>query len=402
MSVEGDFIKLNKWLTPLSWIYGAVVGIRNALFDNGVLKSRSFDIPVISVGNITVGGAGKTPHAEYLVELLQDEYRVAVLSRGYKRKTHGYRLAEADTTMPQIGDEPYQMHKKFPNAHVVVDANRCRGIDRITTDEATKDTQVVVLDDAFQHRYVKPGLNILLVDYHRLIIYDELLPVGRLREQKKGKDRADIVIVTKCPKDIKPMGFRVLQRALNLYPYQELYFTTMTQLPLKPLFAEGKPLEKSGLLPNVLLLSGIASPEQIMEDMRNRCTSITPMHFPDHHQYTKSDAEAINTQYKLMSKPAIIITTEKDATRLENLPNLSAEVRSAIYVQPIHVTFMQDEEEKFNERIKSYVRKNQSNSRMAEKTDNAAPAERPTAVSSTPTAANDSDSAGNRPRTISF
>lgn len=407
MSVEGDFIKLNKWLAPLSWIYGAVVGIRNALFDNGVLKSRSFDIPVISVGNITVGGAGKTPHAEYLVELLQDTYKVAVLSRGYKRKTRGYRLANADTKMTQIGDEPYQMHKKFPNAHVVVDANRCHGIDRIITDEATKDTQVVVLDDAFQHRYVKPGLNILLVDYHRLIIYDELLPVGRLREPKKGKDRADIVIVTKCPKETTPMGFRVLQRALNLYPYQELYFTTMTQLPLKPLFAEGKPLEKSGLLPNVLLLSGIASPEQIVEDMRNKCTSITPMHFPDHHQYTKSDAEAINTQYKMMSKPAIIITTEKDATRLENLPNLSAEVRAAMYVQPIRVTFMQDEEEKFNERIKSYVRKNQRDSRMAEETDNAEPATdgmlfRQSELQGNPVAADNSNSAGDRPRTISF
>ena len=396
MSEEGDFIKLNKWLLPLSWIYGAVVGIRNMLFDNGVLKSRSFDLPIISVGNITVGGSGKTPHAEYLIELLHKEFKVAVLSRGYKRKSHGYHLAKADTTMPQIGDEPYQMHQKFPDAYVAVDANRCHGVDRLTGDDATSDTQVIVLDDAFQHRYIKPGLNILLVDYHRLIVYDELLPVGRLRESKRGKDRADIVIVTKCPKDITPMGIRVLQRAMNLYPYQKLYFTTMEQQPLRPLFKEGKPLEMSGLLPNVLLLSGIASPEQIMVDMKGKCTSITPMHFSDHHQYTKSDAEAINTQFKMMNKPAIIITTEKDATRLEHLPNLSAEVRQALYVQPIHVVFMQDDEERFNNRILSYVRENTTNGTVAVTADDihrednhAEPAD-------------NSDSAGDRPRTISF
>ena len=413
--MEGDFIKINKWLMPLSWIYGAVVGIRNALFDNGILKSREFALPVIAIGNITVGGSGKTPHTEYIVELLHDMFKVAILSRGYKRKTRGYRLAKSDTTMPQIGDEPYQMHEKFPDAYVAVDSNRCHGIDRLTSDEATKDTQVVVLDDAFQHRYVKPGLNILLIDYHRLIIYDELLPAGRLREPKKGKDRADIVIVTKCPKDTKPMGFRVLQRALNLYPYQDLYFTTMTQLPLKPLFAEGKPLEKSGLLPNVLLLSGIASPEQIMEDMKDKCTSITPMHFSDHHQFTKSDAEAINTQYKMMSKPAIIITTEKDATRLENLPNLSEEVRTAMYVQPIRVTFMMDEEEKFNEKIKSYVRKNTRDSTMAERTDSDSIEEQnglsgncdtkddsDTGLPGLFSDAYNSDNTGDRPRTISF
>ncbi len=395
--MEGDFIKINKWLMPLSWIYGAVVGIRNALFDNGVLKSREFDIPVISVGNITVGGSGKTPHTEYLIDLLHDKFKVAVLSRGYKRKTHGFRLAKQDTTMPQIGDEPYQMHKKFPDAYVAVDANRCHGIDMLTTKEETKDTQVVLLDDAFQHRYVKPGINILLMDYHRLITYDELLPAGRLRESKKGKDRADIVIVTKCPKDTKPMGFRVLQRTLNLYPYQDLYFTTITQLPLKPLFAEGKPLEEDGLLPNVLLLSGIASPEHIIEDMKGKCMSIKPMRFADHHLFTKSDAEAINTQFRMMKKPAIIVTTEKDATRLEHLKNLSDEVRAAMYVQPIKVTFMQDDEERFNNRIISYVRKNTKDSGMAEKANYQQPATRQADMP-----ADDSDNTGYRPRTISF
>lgn len=381
---------------PLSWIYGAVVWVRNTLFDNGVLKSREFDVPVISIGNITIGGSGKTPHTEYLIELLHKYFKVAVLSRGYKRKTHGFRLAKEDTTMPQIGDEPYQMHKKFPDAYIAVDANRCHGIDTLLKKDETKDTQVVLLDDAFQHRYVKPGINILLMDYHRLITYDELLPAGRLREPKKGKDRADIVIVTKCPADTTPMGFRVLQRTLNLYPYQELYFTTITQLPLRPLFAEAPPLQQPDMLPNVLLLCGIASPEHIMEDMKGKCVSIRPMRFSDHHQFTKSDAEAINTQFRMMPKPAIIVTTEKDATRLEMLKNLSDDVRAAMYVQPIKVTFMQDEE-KFNNRIMSYVRKNNGNCTMVERTDITT-----TAANQSDNSADDSDSTGYRPRTISF
>lgn len=231
MRTEGDFIKINDWLLPLSWIYGAGVRFRNWLFDVGIKKSRAFDIPVISVGNITVGGAGKTPHVEYLIRLLQDVAQVAILSRGYKRKSHGYVLAGPNTAMPEIGDEPYQMHQKFPNTFVAVDKDRCRGIDHLSFDDETRSTDVILLDDAFQHRYVKPGINILLIDYHRLIIYDKLLPAGRLREPLSGKNRADLVIITKCPKDLKPMEFRVLTKAIDLFPYQQLYFTTLDYDP---------------------------------------------------------------------------------------------------------------------------------------------------------------------------
>ena len=221
--MEGDFIKINEWLLPFSWLYGLGVGIRNTLFDLGILKSRSFDVPVISVGNITVGGSGKTPHVEYLIRLLHNKYRVAVLSRGYKRKTKGFILADENSTMKDIGDEPYQMHSKFKDVSIAVDRNRCNGIERITTDEATKDTDVILLDDAYQHRYVKPGINILLVDYHRLIIYYKLLPAGRLRESKEGKTRADIVIVTKCPKDLKPMSFRSEGSLPRRYTFYQRY-----------------------------------------------------------------------------------------------------------------------------------------------------------------------------------
>ena len=386
--MEGDFIKINKWLLPLSWLYGIGVWLRNLLFDTGVIKSRTFDVPVISVGNITVGGSGKTPHVEYLISLLHDKVKVAVLSRGYKRKSRGYRLAGAETTMPEIGDEPYQMHRKFPDIHVAVEADRCKGIETLLQSPETQDTQLVLLDDAYQHRYVKPGMNILLVDYHRLIIYDKLLPAGRLREPKEGKNRADIVIITKCPRDLKPMSFRVLQRAMALFPFQQLYFTTIDQCPLEPLFEEGEAAPKEENLPNVLLVTGIASPEQMVKDLKGHCRSITPMQFGDHHQFTASDVEAINMAYKMMEKPAVIITTEKDATRLETVSGLSEEVRKKTYVQPIRISFMLNEGDKFNNNIIDYVRKHQKNGRMAERTDD--------------NIAASGNSAGDRTRTIGF
>lgn len=363
--MEGDFIKINEWLLPLSWLYGIGVGIRNSLFDLGILKSRSFDVPVISVGNITVGGSGKTPHVEYLIELLRKRAKVAVLSRGYKRKSKGYVLSGPDTKMQEIGDEPYQMHKKFNDIYVAVDKDRCHGIERLTTDSETKDTDVILLDDAYQHRYVKPGINILLVDYHRLIIYDKLLPAGRLREPKEGKTRADIVIVTKCPKNLKPMSFRVLSRALNLFPYQQLYFTRLDYSDLHLLFGK-KTRPLSDITPNehILLLIGIASPEQMVQDLKPYCKDITPLRFADHHQFTDSDVEKINSTFASLPSPSCIITTEKDATRLENMQGLSEEVKRNLYVLPVKVKVMLDKQEKFEETIISYVHKNSKNSTL--------------------------------------
>lgn len=216
--MEGNLIKINKWLYPVSWIYGTGVWLRNKLFDWGIYKERKFDIPVISVGNITVGGTGKTPHTEYLIRLLQKDYKVAVLSRGYKRKSKGFVLARPDTSVQMIGDEPFQMKQKFPDIHMAVDRDRCHGIEQLCNSHIAPGTEVIILDDAFQHRYVKPGINILLVDYHRLICEDTLLPAGRMREPENGKSRAHIVIVTKCPKDITPMDLRVLSKQMELYP----------------------------------------------------------------------------------------------------------------------------------------------------------------------------------------
>lgn len=375
--MEGDHITINRWLTPLSWIYGFAVWIRNLLFDTEVLKSRTFAVPVISVGNITVGGAGKTPHVEYLVSLLHNRVKTAVLSRGYKRKSKGFVLAGSTTTIHEIGDEPYQIQKKFPNVRVAVDADRCHGIDTLLATPETKDTGVVLLDDAFQHRYVKPGINILLTDYHRIITDDVLLPAGRLREPISAKDRADIVIVTKCPADMNPMAYRVLQRSMNLFPYQNLFFTTIKYCPLSPLFIEAKPLmqpdfndkttiNSATLLPNVLLVTGIASPRHLIEDLTDYCKSITHISFSDHHEFSASDVESINFAYKMQKKPCIIITTEKDAMRMMDLKGLSRGVRENIYYLPIKINFLQGEEEKFNQIILNYVQKNQRDSRVAQ------------------------------------
>ena len=388
MRTEGDLIKINEWLLPLSWLYGIGVRFRNWLFDVGIKHSKAYNIPVISVGNITVGGSGKTPHVEYLIRLLQDKMKIAVLSRGYKRKSHGYVLADNDTTMPEIGDEPFQMHQKFPNVYVAVDAKRARGIENLQSDDATKDTDVILLDDAFQHRYVKPGINILLVDYHRLIIYDKMLPAGRLREPLSGKNRADIVIITKCPKDLKPMEFRVLTKAMDLYPFQQLFFTCINYDDLQGVFCEQVKKVEDLKEQHVLLLTGIASPKQMEHDLAPVVKTLTSLSFGDHHQFKAKDVERINQTFTSISEPRIIITTEKDAVRLRETEGLCEDVKQHIYALPIKVSFMLGQEENFNEKIISYVRKNSRNSILVKRKDD--------------DKSKDCNHLGNRPRTISF
>jgi len=387
--MEGDFIKINDWLRPLSWIYGCGVKLRNFLFDIGVLKSRAFDVPVISVGNITVGGTGKTPHVEYLVRLLQQHLRVAVLSRGYKRKTSGFLLATDTTTARDIGDEPFQMKQKFKGLTVAVCKQRVKGIERLVEQDHGLD--VVLLDDAFQHRYVKPGVNILLVDYHRLIIYDKLLPAGRLREPLSGKNRADIVIVTKCPRELKPMEFRVITKAMDLFPYQRLFFTTLAYDPMRPLYDKergARPLAQLQQNEHVLLLTGIASPRQLIDDLSPFTSHLVPLTFPDHHAFTKKDIRRINDAFAAMPAPKCIVTTEKDAARLPTADKLSPEARNGIYVLPMKIEFMLEQEDMFNEQILGYVRKNSKNSILVKSKDDHKP--------------KDGDNPGDGPRTISF
>lgn len=387
--MEGDFIKINKWLLPFSWIYGLVVWLRNQLFDIGVLKSRAYDIPIISVGNITVGGSGKTPHVEYLVRLLKKHAKVAVLSRGYKRKSKGFVLADDSSDATDIGDEPYQMKRKFPDIYVAVDKNRRNGIEKLTDNSIANNTDVIILDDAFQHRFVKPGINILLVDYHRLIIYDKLLPAGRLRESKDGKIRADIVIVTKCPTELKPMDYRVLTKAMNLYPYQSLLFSTLQYGDLLPMFGgEQRQLSTLKSDENVLLLTGIASPKQMILDLQPYTKNITSLSFGDHHRFTHKDYERINNTFESMPSPKVLVTTEKDAARIIGGEGLSENVRRNMYVLPIEIKFMLEQEELFNQKIISYVQKNSRNSILAKAKDDNKP--------------KNCNHTGNGARTISF
>ena len=329
--MEGDHIKINYWLMPLSWLYGLAVSIRNLMFDVGMLKSKTFPLPVICVGNITVGGTGKTPHTEYLIRMLSEKHQVAVLSRGYKRQSEGYVLATPTTPMTDIGDEPYQMKHKFPQIHMAVDKDRCHGIAELMKKEVQPPTDVVILDDAYQHRYVKAGLNILLMDYHRLIYLDKLLPAGRLRESSSGTKRADIVIVTKCPRDITPIERKGIERSLNIENWQKIFFSTYTY-----------PDNMKGIGSNPLLVTGIASPEQMIYDLQKIIPKFDVVSFPDHHHFTENDINNIRTR----AAGRTILTTEKDSTRLHGLENVK--------VIPIEVEFI-DGKEDFDNIIRNYV-----------------------------------------------
>lgn len=358
--MEGNLIKINEWLLPLSWLYGVGSDFRNMLFNTGILSSKSYSIPIISVGNITAGGTGKTPHIEYLIRLLSERYRVAVLSRGYKRRSRGYVLAQPDTPMEMIGDEPWQIKEKFPQAYVAVDTNRRHGIERLMTDQKTRDVQVILLDDAYQHRYVTPGINILLIDYHRMITEDRLLPAGRLRERVSNKIRANMVIVTKCPRNLTPIGYRVVQQSLHLKPYQSLFFSTFKYGNLRKLFTKGEmPLEqirKDSM--HVLLVTGIGNPQQMEQDMRKFAQYVTPLSYSDHHYFTPQNVEEINNAALKMPKPMIVVTTEKDAPRLKNMQGFNEVVRDNLYVFPIEIEILKEKETTLNEQIINYVHKN--------------------------------------------
>lgn len=351
-------------LAPLTFIYKAIIGLRNKFFDWKFLPSEEFDIPVISVGNLTVGGTGKTPHTEYLIRLLKDSNHIALLSRGYKRKTNGYRLATEDSTPREIGDEPYQIKKKFPNIHVAVDADRRHGIHRLCNDANSQNTEVILLDDAFQHRYVTPGINIVLMDYNRPIYEDSLMPTGMLREPMSSIQRAHIIIVTKCPTEIKPIDFRIVAKHLELRPYQQLYFTTFTYGNLVAFNHPEQTRSLTTLTPDthIVLVTGIASAGQLVEKLREHTNHIIHLEYRDHHDFSSSDLHRIEKTFAaISSEEKLIITTEKDAARMSGY-TLSCIVTDNLYVLPIEVTFLQGQQKTFNNFITDYVSKNSRNS----------------------------------------
>ena len=357
-------------LAPLTFIYRMATGVRNRLFDWKILPSEEFDIPVISVGNLTVGGTGKTPHSEYLIGLLKEKYKVALLSRGYKRKSKGFHLATSNSSAKEIGDEPYQIKTKYPDIHVAVDADRRHGIHKLCKEKVSRDVEVILLDDAFQHRYVRPGINIVLMDYNRPIYEDALLPTGMLREPASSLHRAHVIIVTKCPTDIKPIDFRIVTKNLDLRPYQRLFFTTFSYGDLRAFNAPHKQKALSSLSgqTHILLITGIASAMPLVEKLRERTGHIIHMEYGDHHSFSQSELKAIsNTFASIEAESKLIITTEKDAARLTSYP-LDEVVSSNLYVLPIEVEFLQGQQEQFNKYILDYVSKNSRNRIVHQKT----------------------------------
>lgn len=361
-------IKIHYWLYPLAWMYGMGVRLRNKLFDCGYYRSRSFDVPVICIGNLTVGGTGKTPHTEYLIRLLQQAGTdVAMLSRGYRRKSKGYVLATGKTDVKHIGDEPYQIKSKFPGIRVAVDEDRCHGIEQLLRLD-NPPAEVILLDDAYQHRYVKAGLNILLTDYHRLFTDDALLPAGRLREPESGKNRAHIVIVTKCPEEIKPIDFNIIAKRLSLYPYQQLYFSSFRYGALTPLFGRKRRTLASLEEGQVLLVTGIASPAPLVEKLKAYTPHVELCRFSDHHDFSNKDLQMIKERFeRLEGGKRLIVTTEKDATKLRHHPALAEALKPHLYVLPVEVIFLQNQQHTFNQNIVSYVRTHSRNSSLPER-----------------------------------
>lgn len=331
-------------LLPCSKIYGAVTFMRNKFFDWGFLKQHEFDVPIVVVGNLTAGGTGKTPHVEHIVEALCHSHHIAVLSRGYKRRTKGFVLANPRSTPRDIGDEAYQIYHKFDGKVIMaVCEKRVDGIRELL--RIDPGINLIVLDDAFQHRYVKPKVSILITEYGRPVYQDHLLPYGRLRESLRGMHRADIVITTKCPDDIKPMDYRIVLKHLDLYPYQELFFSRYEYQNLVPLFPDAVRAVPflDWMTPNdtILAVAGIGNPRPFIRYLKSFLPRVKVNIFPDHHNYTRKDIELIKTRYNSMKgENRIIITTEKDAVRLVCNPYFPHELKAVTYYLPIKVEFI--------------------------------------------------------------
>lgn len=358
----------NKWrilLVPLSWLYGTGVWIRNLLYESGVLKSTEFNIPLISVGNLAVGGTGKTPHVEYLAGMLKEDYHVATLSRGYRRRTRDFRVATLESTAEEIGDEPLQIKHRFPDITVAVDRSRRNGIRQLM--KLSPPVEVILLDDAYQHRAVRPGLSILLMDYSRPVDHDRLLPAGRLREPAGNRNRADILLVTRSPERVRPIERREYVKRLGLSIRQHLYFTSVRYGTLLPVF-EGAPVKDvSWFRENVtavLIVTGIAHPRPVRQFARSISTRISEINYPDHHRYSLRDLDRIMDAFASLrnnGKEVLVLTTEKDAARLKQFSPPEA-FRDACHAVRIHIHFLNDDQLEFNKQIINYVVSNKRSS----------------------------------------
>jgi tetraacyldisaccharide 4'-kinase len=347
-------------LFPVSVLYGLVISLRNLFFDQGWLRSVRFGLPVISVGNITVGGTGKTPHVAYLLKLLGDKYNIAVLSRGYKRRSKGFLLAGDLSTANEIGDEPRQIKSGYPFVNVAVDGDRVHGINSLI--KAIPSLDAIILDDAFQHRYVSPGLSIVLVDYERPVFNDFMLPLGNLRECRRNINRADMIIVTKCPLDLDNQRREAFKARIKLYLQrnQPIFFTGYRYANLKPVWPENtRVTDLHGVKednPAILLVTGIANSRPLKVYLEHLTTQLTEMRFSDHHYYTDADILAIEKRFAAIpSDRKIIITTEKDAARLREMRDKFNQCADNIYYIPVEVVFPGNDDERFNGIVKNVL-----------------------------------------------
>lgn len=324
---------------PLGWTYALAVFVRNKLFDWGLLDSATAECPTISVGNLTAGGTGKTPHTEYLLELLSSSgIAVAEVSRGHKRKSRGFMEYGESCTAEDIGDESFQIARKFPDVKIAVDHERVHAIRLLK--EKYPGLSAVVLDDCMQHRYIKPGISILLCDYARPYYKDCILPYGNLRECKNESRRADIIIVSKCPRDMTPAERTTIINEVRPLPHQRLFFTTMEYGAAYPLFGEGhaKKMEKSD---KVLMLTAIANPRPLQEHLETMFDEVVAMSFSDHHFFTADDWQNISETFG-NSSGSMILVTEKDASKIQDDISVPANLKPHIFVLPIRVVFLED------------------------------------------------------------
>jgi tetraacyldisaccharide 4'-kinase len=339
-------------LFPFSLLYGGAVWLRNWLFDKGVFKSTPFNFPLICVGNLAVGGTGKTPMTEYLIRLLRPRYQVATLSRGYKRKTTGFAIADASTTALEIGDEPMQFHQKYPDVAVAVGEERLVAIPQLLHDRPA--TEVIILDDAFQHRAVKAGLNILLTEYRNLYTRDLLLPAGDLRDLRSSRHRANIIVVTKCPGDLSVAEQDALRKELKPTAAQTVYFTQIVYAQPYHLF-NNTPMNLEADM-EILLVCGIANPRPLKDYLAKQVHTYEMLRFGDHHIFSISDLEDIKKHFASMpASRKMILTTEKDAVRLLKFQQELAAL--PIGVIPIEHAFLFDGAAGFAQQITGFVDK---------------------------------------------
>ena len=337
-------------LLPFAILFWLAVVIRNWLYDKKIIKSISFGLPLICVGNLAVGGTGKSPMVEYLVKHLKSRFKVATLSRGYKRKTKGYALAKEDTTAIDIGDEPMQFHLKFPDIPVAVGEERLEAIPQLLHDRP--DTQAIILDDAFQHRIVNAGLNILLTDYSNLFTRDFFLPTGDLRDQRTSSKRAHIIIVTKCKNDLSEEERRKIVKEINPLPEQQVFFTCISYGT--PYHITKRDFRFFDERTEILLVAGIANPRPLKAFLEERIETYYMMSYGDHHIFSMQDWKDIRKRFEsIQATKKILLTTEKDAMRLLKFSDEMTGM--PFYVLPIEHKFLFNQENQFNDIVIRFI-----------------------------------------------